>query len=53
MKRLLFRPELLCLPLLAAFAALMIWPLALLVWESIAAGAKAKSGLPCGVISTS
>ncbi len=35
MKRILLRPELLCLPLLAAIAALLIWPLALLVWESI------------------
>jgi putative spermidine/putrescine transport system permease protein len=38
MKRILLRPELLCLPLLAAIAALLIWPLALLVWESIVSG---------------
>ena len=35
MKRVLLRPELLCLPLLVAFAALLLWPLALLFFESV------------------
>ncbi|MBM4261602.1 MAG: ABC transporter permease subunit [Deltaproteobacteria bacterium] len=30
------RPQLLCLPLIVLFGALLVWPLALLVWESIA-----------------
>jgi putative spermidine/putrescine transport system permease protein len=36
MTRVLFQPRFLCLPLVFVTAALLVWPLALLAWESVA-----------------
>ena len=36
MSRSFARPQLLCVPLIGLFGALLVWPLALLGWESIA-----------------
>lgn len=35
MNRLLWQPQFLCLPLLFIITALLVWPLALLAWESV------------------